>query len=102
MTFHVLTRIVITSLILLGDSAIASEINNRCDAEAVISGNSVQASHPESSNDTDSKWQSVLAGASFIQNVAVHRFQTLTTVYCTSTPSFSYGLYHSRAPPVSL
>ena len=102
MTFHVLTRIIVTSLILLGDSAIASEINNRCDAEAVFSGNSVQTSHPESSNDTDSKWQPMLAGASFIQNFVVHKFQTLETNYRTSTYSFSYNPYHSRAPPVSL
>ena len=102
MTFHVLTRIVVTSLILLGDSVLASEINNRCDTESAISGNSVQTSHPESSNDTDSKSQSVLTSVSFIQDLFVHGFQTLTTDYRTNTYSSSYDLYHSRAPPVSL
>jgi len=99
---HVLTRIIFTSLILLGDSVIASEIDNRCDFEVVISGNSVQASHPESYNDTDPMWQPVHADSSFIQNPVIHCFQILTTDYRTRTYSFSYNLYHSRAPPVSL
>jgi len=98
----ILTRIVIAGLILLGDSAIASETNSRSEAEAVISGKIVQASHLESSDDTDSMWQPLFASASAIKNTTAHKFQLITTANLSKTHSFLYDLYHSRAPPVSL
>lgn len=101
MTYQIWTRIVVASLILLGDSAIASEISQRNDTEAVVSGNTVQISQPESLDDSDSMWQPLLTGANSIQNKVTHRYQTSTTLANANTNSSEYSLYNSRAPPAS-
>ena len=92
-------RIVVASLILLGESALASESNHRSDAEAIASGNTVQASQAESLDDSDSRWKPVLTGVNSIQSKVNLRYQTLTTLIHSNTYSYKYKLYNSRAPP---
>ena len=100
MTYQIWTRIVVTSLILLGDSALASEISHRSDAEAVASGNTVQVSQAESLDDSDLKWQPTLTDVNSIQTKVNLRYQTLAPVVCSTTYTSKYNLYNPRAPPV--
>jgi len=101
MTHQIWTRIVIATLILMGDSALASKISHRSDAEAIASGNTVQVSQSESPDDSDTKWQPVLTDASFIQNKVNLKFQALTTLIHLNAYSSEHNLYNSRAPPAS-
>ena len=101
MTYQIWTRIVVAGLILLGDSAVASEISQRSDTEAVVSGSTVQISQPESLDDSDSIWLPLLMGAGSIQDKVTHRYLTSTTLAKANTNSSEYSLYNSRAPPAS-
>jgi len=101
MMHQIWIRIVVSSLILLGDSALASEIQHRCGDEAVASGNNVQISQPESLDDSNSRWQPLLTGVNSIKSKVNLRYQTLTTLVHSNTYSYKYKLYNSRAPPAS-
>ena len=98
MKYQIWTRIVVTSLILLGDSALASEINHRSDA--VASGNAVQVYQPELLDDSDSKWQPTFTEANSTQTKANLRYQTLAPIVYSTTYTTKYNLYNPRAPPV--
>lgn len=100
MKCQIWTRIVVTSLLLLGDSAFASEINHRSDAEAAASGNTVQVSQPEYLDDIDSEWQPSFTGANSIHTNVSLRYQTLVPVDPSFTYTSIYKLYNPRAPPL--
>lgn len=100
MMFQIWTIIVVASLILLGDSALASEINHRSDAEAVASGTTVQVSQPESPDDSVSRWQPILTGANSIQTKVNNKYKTLAPVVRSIAYTSKYGIYNPRAPPV--
>jgi len=99
MTYQIWTRIVIASLILLGDSTFASEISQRNAAEAAVNVNTIQISQTESLGDSDSIWQPLFTDASSILNEATLSYQTLTTLVYLNKHSSQYELYNSRAPP---
>ena len=98
--YQIWTRIVVASLILLGDSALASEINQRSDAEAIASGNTVQVSQAESSDDSGSRWKPIFTGANSIQSKVNLRYQTLAPVVHSIAYTSNYDIYNPRAPPI--
>lgn len=97
--YQIWTKIVVASLILLGDSALASEINHRSDVEAVASGNTVQVSQTESLDDSGPRWQPILTGANSIQTKVNHKYKTLAPVVHSIAYTSKYDIYNPRAPP---
>jgi len=102
MYYQIFTRLIITSLILLGDSVAASEIRLRSNVEAVTSDGIVQISQLESHNDIDHSRNPIFISSTSTQSKVTLRYQTLATFVYLHTSSNSYELYHSRAPPASL
>jgi len=102
MTYQIWTRLIIASLILLGDSAAASEIKLRNNIETVTSDSIVQMSQSESHDDTDYSRNPVIKDSSSIQKQVTRKYQTLLTLSYLDTSYYSYELYHSRAPPSPL
>jgi len=100
--YQIWTRIIVTSLILLGNTAFASEICHRSDAETLISGSSVQVFQSETQDDSDSTWQLALAGVNSIQSKVNLRYQTLLPRAHSIAYASNYYRYFSRAPPTSL
>ena len=100
MTYQIWTKLIITSLILLGDSTAASEIRHRNNVEAVTIDSIVQIS--ESHDDVDYSHASAIKGSNSIQNQVTRKYQTLLTPVYLDTSSYSYKLYQSRAPPTPL
>jgi len=102
MTYQIWTRLIITSLILLGDSAAASELRLRSDVAAVTSDSIAQIAKSESHDDVDYSRNPTLNATTSIQNQVTRRCQTLASTVYLYTSSYSFELYHSRAPPASL
>ena len=99
MTPQFWTKIVVTSLIILGDGVYASEINQRANAEAVSNSSIVQISQPDIPDDTKLKSQPVSTGVCSSPAKPHLRYQTLATVTYQVTKKQTYQRYHSRAPP---
>jgi len=102
MTYQIITRLIITSLILLGDSAAASELRLRGNVDEVTSNSIIQITLSESQDDADYSRNSIFISPTSIQNKATRRYKTLATLIYLHTSSNSHELYHSRAPPASL
>ncbi len=102
MTYPIWTRLILTSLILLGDSVAASEIKLRSEVETITSDNIVQITQSESQGDIDYSCDPILNHSTSFQNQIARKHQTLATTVYLHTSSYSYELYHPRAPPASL
>ena len=101
MTHQIWTRIIIASLILLGDVASASEISQRGDIEAITGNSTTLISYSDSIDDSDSTWQPLFASSNIIQIRVTGKYLTLATLVESNTYPTEYNLYNSRAPPAS-
>jgi len=101
MTHQIWTRIIIASLILLGDGALASEISQRSNVETIPGNNTALISYSDAIDNSDPTWHPLFTSSNFKHNRDIKKYQTLATLVGLNTSPTKYKLYHSRAPPVS-
>jgi hypothetical protein len=100
MMHRVWTKIVVASLIVLGDGVFASEIKERGDDRYEASGNVVQLSLPEVLDDIGYRWQPSLAGSNTIRLDIYLTYQSFAVVTVPVSDLLKYHPFSPRAPPV--
>jgi hypothetical protein len=98
-THHIWTRVFVTSLLLLGDSAFASEIDHRDDIDAYTGGNIFQISQPALLDDSGAKWQPPVPNADQAGTAYYPAALTITSVTEPVSDTHIYHPFNSRAPP---
>lgn len=96
---HIWTRIAVTSLILLGDGAFASEINPRGDIEAATSGSIAQISLQTFLDDSESSGQPVPLAVYAVSPVIKPAKIIISALAHTTADTHNYHPLNPRAPP---
>jgi hypothetical protein len=95
-------RLFVTSLMLLGDYAYSSDVNDRFDIDVAASDNPVQSYQSVLLDDDGTQWAPSLAGHNAIRPSI--RFAPQTTLSIVSRfpdSAHRYNSFDPRAPPVS-
>lgn len=98
--FRAWSKIVVTSLVILGVDVFASDNNQRIDESFEAASKAVQLSLPAVLDDIGSGWQPFLAGANTIQPNINLTYRAFSIVTVPLSVLLKYNPFSPRAPPV--
>jgi len=102
MKHQIWTRVVVTSLVLLGDGAFASENDDRTGIDAEANSSTIQVYQPAFLNDSTPKWLPLFTSDNVIPKIFNLTYQIVAADVELVSDALKYPPFNPRAPPVRL